>query len=215
MKSDSKTPFLRLPIWLAIAFAGYIVFVRLLPYLAEAMGMQIDPEFGAYPWNFSPVMALCLFGGSRFLRSGASWAVAFGGMLISDLAILAIKGPAFAFSWITVGVYLGFGFGLLLGRKMRQQTGTAVLVGGGIVAEVVFFAVTNFLVWLVFHNQPPMHYPLNLGGLSLCYWSALPFFGRSLVSTMLYGGLLFGAWAWISRKASSRDSLNAWVVREA
>ena len=213
MTTNSNPTFLRLPIWMAIAFAGYIVFVRLLPYLAEALGMQIDPEFGAYPWNFSPVMAL--FGGSRFLRAGSGWLVAFGGMLVSDLAILAIKGPAFAFSWISAGVYLSFGIGLLLGRRLRHQSGPAVLLGGGLLAEVIFFVVTNFLVWLFFHSQPPMHYPLTAGGLGMCYVNAIPYFGRSLASTLIYGSLLYGSWAWIRRTATSRDSLNAWVVREA
>ncbi len=214
MNFRPQPPLLRLPIVLGLALAGYIVFVRLLPYVVEAAGMSIDPNFGAYPWNFSPVMAICLFGGSRFFRHRGAWLVSFGGMLVSDLAILALKGPAFAFSWITPAVYLSFALGIWIGHRMRRESRPGKLLAGAGIAEITFFLVTNFFVWLVFHHQPPMYYTLDLAGLGRCYLNAVPFFGRSLAATLFYGGLLFGTWAWISSRAGARTKQNDWMVVE-
>ncbi|MEM0970907.1 MAG: DUF6580 family putative transport protein [Verrucomicrobiota bacterium] len=200
---------------MGVALSGYIILVKLFPYLLERWGVQIDPTFGAYPWNFSPVMAICLFGGSRFLRPWTAWLASLGGMLVADLAIFALKGPDFALSAISIAVYLSFALGLVIAHGLRKTGRSWPLFRGGLLAETVFFLITNFLVWITYHNQPPMHYAFDAGGLMRCYLNALPYFGRSLLGTLFYGSFLFGSWALISRIAESRASAPPWVTRDA
>ena len=52
-------------------------------------------------------------------------------------------------------------------------------------SSVVFFAVTNFAVWM-----SGAMYPLTFEGLMLCYTMAIPFFTNTLVSTIVYASLL-------------------------
>ena len=51
-----------------------------------------------------------------------------------------------------------------------------------------FFVISNFGVWLAGHL-----YPATWEGLAACYVAALPFYRNSLVSTVVYTTLLFGA----------------------
>ncbi|MER3329478.1 MAG: DUF6580 family putative transport protein, partial [Candidatus Kapaibacterium sp.] len=53
----------------------------------------------------------------------------------------------------------------------------------------IFFVVTNFTVW-AFSGM----YEQSLNGLMLSYSSAIPFFNWNLVSTLLFSGVLFGAY---------------------
>jgi hypothetical protein len=40
-----------------------------------------------HPWNFTPVGALCLFGGACFARRWAAFAVPLAALLLSDLVL--------------------------------------------------------------------------------------------------------------------------------
>jgi hypothetical protein len=61
----------------------------------------------------------------------------------------------------------------------------------GVLAEGVFFLVTNFAVWALVEGTP---YPPTLGGLWLCYVAAVPFIGKSLVSTVIFTSVFFSPW---------------------
>ena len=50
-----------------------------------------------------------------------------------------------------------------------------------------FFITTNFGVWL-----GSGFYPLTAEGLMACYVAALPFFGNTLASTLVFSGLFYG-----------------------
>jgi hypothetical protein len=78
-------------------------------------------------------------------------------------------------------------------------TGSVILIGlfseyfnksityrlsGALVGTLIFFLITNFGVWL---NGT---YGYNLIGLLNCYIAALPFFGYSMTSTILFSVLI-------------------------
>jgi hypothetical protein len=54
-------------------------------------------------------------------------------------------------------------------------------------SAAVFFIITNFAVWL----EGSM-YPANFSGLITCYVAAIPFFGNTLLSQLVFGAMLFG-----------------------
>ena len=59
-------------------------------------------------------------------------------------------------------------------------------VSGAIMGAVIFFLFSNFGVWL------GGYYGYNLNGLISCYLLALPFFGNTLVSTILFSAVIEG-----------------------
>ena len=59
-------------------------------------------------------------------------------------------------------------------------------ISGAIMGAVIFFLVSNFGVWL------GGSYGYNLSGFLNCYILALPFFGNTLVSTILFSAIIEG-----------------------
>jgi hypothetical protein len=64
-----------------------------------------------------------------------------------------------------------------------------------VLSSVQFFLITNFGAWL----GMPQLYSRSLAGLGNCYVAAIPFFGRTLASDLVYSAALFGLHAWLSR----------------
>lgn len=168
--------------FLAIALLLLVAFARLIPH----------------PPNFTPVLAVALFGGAHFRRFWA-FVVPLAAMLLTDLALHGLfMIDLRAFPGIHSGmwsVYLAFaavvGIGLWLLSKRRRaiDIGMASLIGA-----TAFFLISNFGVWLV-----SGFYPLNVAGLLTCYTAAIPFFGNTLLSTLIYSGVLFGSFAGLKR----------------
>ena len=71
---------------------------RLMPYLLHTLGVPIDPENTVYPWNFSPILPLCIFGAACFARRTVAYLAPLAIYLAGDLGIWAITGrPDWAF----------------------------------------------------------------------------------------------------------------------
>ena len=167
----------------------YALFCRLLPYAMAYFGMSIDPATTWYPWNFSPLMAIALFGGAVTLDRRWSLVLPLGVMLLSDIGILLLtRDPNFVFTPSQPLVYGCFAAVAMTGWLLRSQPQLMTSVPLAMACEGVFFLVTNFAVWASGEGDT---YPMTLQGLALCYTMGLPFLGRSLVSTSLYTIALF------------------------
>lgn len=172
------------------ALAIFTVVVRLIPYALHAAGVSVNPDSTWYPWNFSPMMAVTLFCGACAVPRSLSplWTLAI--LAATDLGIAGLTGhPEWAFGPQRAPVYLCYfvlaGASLLwVGRNPGWQRALPLAIAG----EVFFFLVTNFAVWA---GGDGVRYPQTPAGLATCYVAALPFFGRSLVSTTIFTGLLF------------------------
>lgn len=213
MSKDSRSKFVVLNWWLVGLLVGAIVLIRVAPYLLERFaGFNIDPE-ATYPWNFVPVMAISLFGAARFAGRVWIWVVPLAGCLIGELGIYLLKGPEFVYLVLMPFVYgayaVGIGLGLLLRRTERPMAFVAGSLGCGVLAEVVFFLMTNFGSWMLWHNQPPTNYTFDLSGLLTCYVAGLPFLYRSIASTLIYGVLLFGGYVAVRELRGVRGAVSA------
>jgi hypothetical protein len=177
-------------------------------------------EAQQFLWHFNPVFAVALFGGAMFANRWFAFLVPLMTMLVSD-AVLHLSGNAELTSvwavlqqlasYVTIAliVVLGMGLGDVLSRlSQKKESGQpsrvlifltkAGLIGGSsLVSSVLFFLLSNFIVWLTAsETMPPAYqYPKTLGGLLECYTLALPFFGNSLRGDFYYTGLLFGGFA--------------------
>ena len=133
--------------------------------------------------NFTPVLALALFGGVYLKRSYALL-LPLVLMMLTDL-VLGLH-PAIFFTWGSV--LLISGIGLWLRRSMDPRG----MLTGALASALLFFVVTNFGAWLAF-------YPPTQDGFVSCYVLAVPFFRATLFSTLVYSALLFGGYELLSR----------------
>jgi hypothetical protein len=130
--------------------------------------------------NFTPVIALALFGGV-YLKKSQAVLVPFVLFAVTDI-ILGFHNTMF-FTWGSVALIV------LIGLAVRKNKNWATVLSGGLASAVLFFIISNFGVWMMTGM-----YPLTLAGLSECYVAAIPYFRSSLVSTLLYGLVFFGGY---------------------
>jgi len=57
-------------------------------------------------------------------------------------------------------------------------------ISGSLIGALIFFVITNFGVWML------GSYGYTLSGLYTCYILAIPFFTYSIVSTLLFSGII-------------------------
>jgi hypothetical protein len=147
-----------------------------------------------HPPNFAPVGATAVFAG-RTLPRWTAIAITLGAMAVADIGLAALHGyPVFTLA--TPFVYAGFVAQVVLGRALRRSRGGAVAAAA--LGAVVFFAVSNFGVWL------GGMYGVTAAGLAACYIAAQPFFGASLAGDVLWTIVLSLAHRGLTRVAMAR-----------
>jgi hypothetical protein len=180
---------------LMLQLVAFTILIRLMPYLLHVTGVQSMADQEAwYPWNFSPLTALCLFSAAVASHRGLFWvwpALAIG---VSDIAMAALMND---FEWLVadghVFLYGCFGVTMAMGQVLHRRKELAWALPTAIAAETVFFLLSNFGVWWF---SDKVIYSFDAQGLLLCYTAALPFFGRSLAGTMVFTTLLWSPWCY-------------------
>jgi hypothetical protein len=198
--------------WILVLLVGFGALMKSMGFTAEALGFNVDPVNGVYPWNFSPLMAICLFGAATLTRPAWAFIVPLLSMLVGDVVIGLVTGqPALAVYPNQPVVYATFMLCTLLGCWLRGRRSVLGIAGIGLLSELIFFAVTNFGTWWFQRGIPGAFYASDLSGLTACYVAGLPFLRRSLMSTWLYSGMFFGALAWYQAHAAARSEQLATV----
>ena len=137
--------------------------------------------------NFAPVGAVSLYSGAR-LRGWQAY--------LLPLVLMAVTDPFLGgYSSATPWVYASFLVTVWIGSRLRSTENPAWIGGAAVLSSVQFFLITNFGAWL----GMPHLYSRSLAGLGNCYVAAIPFFGRTLASDLVYSAALFGLHAWLSR----------------
>lgn len=134
--------------------------------------------------NFSPVLAIALFGGAYLRRSQALW-VPLALMVGTDI-FLGLH-ATIPFTWGSVILTS------LIGLWVRKNANLGRMLTGAVVSAVAFFIITNFGAWLAF-------YPQTWEGFVSCYTLAIPFFRMNLVSTLVYAVVLFTSYEILVRR---------------
>lgn len=175
--------------WKLVAFVFvYTVILKIVPtsvfFLKE---VNVYKEFASYPWNFTPIFALGLFGGAIYqAKRNAIW-VPLLAMLGGDLGIWALTGDSsnafYSNQWIIYSTYI---LCAIIGFSLRDNRSWTRIVVAGIASCLTFFIITNFASWLTYDT-----YPQTFSGLIACYVAGLPFLKNSLIATAIFGGLLF------------------------
>jgi hypothetical protein len=108
--------------------------------------------------------------------------------------ILGVKFiPALLICFIITDIIIGFhsvtlftwGSIILIGLfSINFNQNMLLRISGSLLGAVIFYIVTNFGVWSL------GSYGYNLEGLFACYTLALPFFGYSLISTLMFSAII-------------------------
>jgi hypothetical protein len=139
-----------------------------------------------HPPNFSPIGAMALFSGAYLGRRWLAFAAPLGALVLSDLVLGFYPELVFVYASVVAVV--------LIGWAVAKRKSALTIAAAAVASSILFFAVTNFGVWLVMD-----YYPKTLAGLAACYVAAIPFFQNTLASDLFYAGLLFGGWALAER----------------
>lgn len=149
-------------------------------FIAGIVGVAALSRLIPHPPNFTPVAAMALFAGAVVADRRLAFIIPLAALLLSDLII--------GFHSTMLFVYLSVALMTVLGFALQKRRSIAYVLSGAVAGSVLFFALTNFGVWLVGGG-----YENTFAGLVSCYIAAIPFFHNTLLSTLLYTGLLFAA----------------------
>jgi hypothetical protein len=133
--------------------------------------------------NFTPILALALFGGAHLPRRQALWLP----IVIMGITDLALGWhPVVPFTWGSLLLIT------ILGYAGREKMNWKRVTGSALVSGLVFFVVSNLGVWM-------FYYPKTLAGLVECYALAIPFFRSTLGSCLVYSWAFFGIYELAAR----------------
>ena len=147
------------------------------------------------PWGFAPQFAIALFAGALFVKD-KKWAFAIPliSMFLSDLLYQAlyINGLTdiqgfYTGQWKNYLLFTSLTcFGFLLRTRKPFQVLMAALA-----SPTAFFLISNFMVW---SGGGGLNRPKTFAGLMQCYADAIPFYGNSLIATVVFSAILFGGY---------------------
>ena len=132
--------------------------------------------------NFTPMFAIALFSGYVFKNR----ILAFG----TPLVIQFISDYFIGFHQDMFAVYFSFGLITLLGVLNQKQYSFKNSLFFAFLSSLLFFAITNFSVWLTAD-----FYSKDINGLIDAYSLAIPFYRNTLISALAYSVIIFGLYS--------------------
>ncbi|MBI3550470.1 MAG: hypothetical protein HY078_15640 [Elusimicrobia bacterium] len=130
-----------------------------------------------HPPNVTPLTAMALLGGA-YLSTGQA--------LVLPLAILFVSDLVLGLHSTIPFVYASFLVVALMGQWLKTRQSGATTLAACLGGSILFYAVTNFGVWMT-----SSMYPHTGSGLFSCYAAGLPFLRNSLVGDIGYTAVLF------------------------
>lgn len=151
------------------------------------------------PFGFAPQMAMAVFAGAVIKNKKLSFLLPLVSMFLSDglYQLLYINGlskiPGFYSGQITN--YILFTSLTVFGFFIHSFNWKNIFAAS-IAAPTVYFLLSNFQVWM---GGGGYARPKTFAGLMQCYTDGLPFYGYSLLATLLFSGLFFGAYYLVTK----------------
>ena len=132
-----------------------------------------------HPPNFTPIITVAIVSGYFFKNINLSLLTLLVAMLISDLFIGFYENVIFVYASLLL---ITFAF-----HKINKKINFKNLFIYSFAGSIVFFVISNFGVWAL--GSPGVYdvaYDKNLSGLIECYILAIPFFGNTFLSTLIF-----------------------------
>ena len=162
-----------------------ISLITIIIFLAAAT--RIFP----HPPNFSPIMAIGIFGAAHFTRKWYAFLIPLVAIWLSDVVInnFIYSSSSNQFIWFYSGFYwqyFSYIIIILTGVMIfRNKISISKTFGASISSSAIFFIISNFGVWLLGDL-----YKNNFHGLIECYIMALPFLQNSLIGSLVFSLLI-------------------------
>ncbi len=134
-----------------------------------------------HPPNFTPIISAAITAPLLFNSRLYSIALVVMAIFLADLII-----GFHPFQFIIYSIFISIS---LITPIQKKYSLFALMTVG---ASLWFFIISNFSVWIIWDM-----YPKTLDGLIICYTKALPFFKNTLLSTILYTGLILAAFKYL------------------
>jgi uncharacterized protein DUF6580 len=157
---------------------------QLMSYLVVLLAVLT--RFIPHMPNFSPVFAALLFGGAHLKRRDAIWYPIL--LLAASDLVLTTQVYRIGLRWEDSITWMAFAAIALIGYWLRKRETVARVGIAALAGPTAFFVISNFGVWVSW----PM-YPATWHGLITCYLAAVPFYRNSLLASVVYTAVLFGA----------------------
>jgi len=155
------------------------------------------------PYGFAPQIGMALFSGAIFRNKILAFGLPLLSMFISDVLyqLLYSRGlsaiPGFyEGQWLN---YLVFASVVLVGFFMKKIN-TRRVIGYSVAAATWFFILSNFVVWA---TGTGLTASKTVGTLISTYIAAIPFYGWSVLATVLFASILFGLHYQFGRRPST------------
>ena len=129
-----------------------------------------------HPPNFTPIIAIGLFGGAYLKNSKLALIIPLIAMIIADTFL----GFHATMIWVYSSLFLISIMGILLKNRVTFKNCAVATLSG----SLLFFLVTNFGVWI------SGIYGYSVEGILLCYSLAIPFFAYNIISTFIFSSLI-------------------------
>lgn len=155
-----------------------------------------------YPINYSPVIAMALFGGSAIKDKKLAFALPLFAMLLSDILFEVFNVAQGFWGW---GQLVGYGILAMitiLGFSLKKIN--VIRVGiFSIASSVIFYFLSNSSYFLL-ENQIYHTYTQDFAGYINCMVAGLPFLERGVVIDAAYSALFFGGYVLLEKYAVRR-----------
>jgi len=147
--------------------------------------LGIVTRFIPHVSNFTPVVAIALFAGFYLNKRYA---------ILIPLLLMAVSDLFLGFHNVIIFTWGSVVLVSILGISQKQRKSIPTVAGSSLISAILFFLITNFGVWLA------GWYTHTFAGLINCYAMGIPFFRNTLLATLGYTAVLFGAYELIARR---------------
>ena len=174
-----------------------IIFLFILVILSTAVKVICAPQINLS--GFTCVIAVSLFAGLTIKDKKLAFLFPLLTLFISDILLQGLHAlNVFPYSGFYSGQiinYILFIVLTLIGVALRNSK-TAGVIAASFIGPTVFFLLSNFFVWQ--SQGAAMGYSKDVNGLMQAYTFGLPFYRNSIFATLIFSGILFGAWKLIT-----------------
>lgn len=183
-------------------------FAVLALFMIVVAAMRIPDSASITPWShFTPIGAMGLFGGSYFTKQWKAILFPLLTLFISDLVIQSVifKGQ---YGIMYSGWYWIYGIFVLItfiGKWMIKKVSVKNVFIAAITASLTHWLLADFTVWAGGGTDLRTMLPLSKdwSGLMQCYAQGFPFMKNFMIGTLLYSGIMFGAFEWMKSRYTS------------
>ena len=150
-----------------------------------------------HPPNFTPIIAVAIMSGYFFKNINLSFLVLIVAMLLSDLFIGFYENVFFVYASLLLITFVFY--------KISKKINFKNLFIYSFTGSLIFFLVSNFGVWIL--GSPGVNniaYAKDFNGLVECYILAIPFFGNTFLSTLIFAYPPIFVYKTLPSRSSSR-----------